>query len=142
MQGFKQKEGTDFGETFAAVARTTSLRILIALAAAKKTRMTKLDVANAFLSSKMDVELYVRTPEGYPSNAPFLKLLQALYGLKQAPRLWYGTLIKELESMGFEVAPTDSCIMNHKTKNCTLVIVVDDIIVCTNDEELRNKIND
>jgi len=63
VQGFKQKEGTDFGETFAAVARTTSLRILIALAAAKKTRMTKLDVANAFLSSKMDVELYVRTPE-------------------------------------------------------------------------------
>ena len=140
VQGFKQKEGTDFGETFAAVARTTSLRILIALAAAKKTRMTKLDVANAFLSSKMDVELYVRTPEGYPSNAPFLKLLQALYGLKQAPRLWYGTLIKELESMGFEVAPTDSCIMNHKTKNCTLVIVVDDIIVCTNDKKLRNKI--
>lgn len=140
VQGFKQKEGTDFGETFAAVARTTSLRILIALAAAKKTRMTKLDVANAFLSSKMDVELYVRTPEGYPSNAPFLKLLQALYGLKQAPRLWYGTLIKELENMGFEVAPTDSCIMTHKTKICTLVIVVDDIIVCTNDEDLRNKI--
>ena len=46
---------------------------MIALAAAKKTRMTKLDVANAFLSSKMDVELhvYVRTPEGYPSNASF-----------------------------------------------------------------------
>ena len=87
MQGFKQKEGTDFGETFAAVARTTSLRILIALAAANKTRMTKLDVANAFLSSKMDVDLYVRTPQGYPSNAPYLKLLQALYGLKQAPRL-------------------------------------------------------
>ncbi len=47
------------------------MRILIALAAAKKTRMTKLDVANAFLSSKMDVELYVRTPEGYPSTASF-----------------------------------------------------------------------
>ena len=140
VHGFKQREGTDFGETFAAVARTTSLRILIALAAAKKTRMTKLDVSNAFLSSRMDVELYVRTPEGYPSNAPFFKLLQALYGLKQAPRLWYGTLIKELESMGFEVAPTDSCIMTHKTKNCTLVIVVDDIIVCTNDEDLRSKI--
>ena len=42
--------------------------------------------------------------------------------------------------MGFEVAPTDSCIMTHKTKICTLVIVVDDIIVCTNDEDLRNKI--
>jgi hypothetical protein len=140
VQGFKQKEGTDFGETFAAVARTTSLRILIALAAANKTRMTKLDVANAFLSSKMDVDLYVRTPEGYPSNAPYLKLLQALYGLKQAPRLWYATLIKELESLGFEVAPTDSCIMTHKTKNCTLVIVVDDIIISTNDEELRSKI--
>ena len=101
--------------------------------------MTKLDVANAFLSSKMDVELYVRAPEGYPSDAPYLKLLQALYGLKQAPRLWYGTLIKELESLGFEVAPTDSCIMTHKTKNCSLVIVVDDIIVCTNDEDLRRK---
>ena len=108
VQGFRQREGSDFGETFAAVARTNSLRILIALAAANNTRMTKLDVANAFLSSKMDVELYVHTPAGYPSTAPFLKLLRALYGLKQAPRLWYGTLMKELVNLGFEVAPTDS----------------------------------
>ena len=72
---------------------------MIAFAAAKKTRMTKLDVANAFLSSKMDVELYAcAILKVIPrSNAPFLKLLQALYGRQQAPRLWYGTLMKELE---------------------------------------------
>jgi hypothetical protein len=142
VQGFRQKEGSDFGETFAAVARTNSLRILIALAAANNTRMTKLDVANAFLSSKMDVELYVHTPAGYPSTAPFLKLLRALYGLKQAPRLWYGTLMKELISLGFQVTPTDSCVLVHKEKECTLVIVVDDIIVCTNDEQLRSTIEE
>ena len=142
VQGFRQREGSDFGETFAAVARTNSLRILIALAAANNTRMTKLDVANAFLSSKMDVELYVHTPAGYPSTAPFLKLLRALYGLKQAPRLWYGTLMKELVNLGFEVAPTDSCVLVHKDKECMLVIVVDDIIVCTNDEKLRSIIEE
>ena len=140
VQGFRQREGSDFGETFAAVARTNSLRILIALAAANKTRMTKLDVANAFLSSKMDVELYVHTPAGYPSTAPFLKLLRALYGLKQAPRLWYGTLMKELVNLGFQVTPTDSCVLMHKEKECMMVIVVDDIIVCTNDEKLRSTI--
>lgn len=138
VQGFRQKEGKDFGETFAAVARTNSLRILIALAAAHNTRMTKLDVANAFLSSKMDVELYVKTPDGYPSKAPFLKLLQALYGLKQAPRLWYRTLIEELIKMGFQIAPTDTCVLTHKDRDCKLVIVVDDMIVCTNDEQLRS----
>ena len=142
VQGFRQREGSDFGETFAAVARTNSLRILIALAAANNTRMTKLDVANAFLSSKMDVELYVHTPAGYPSTAPFLKLLRALYGLKQAPRLWYGTLMKELVNLGFQVTPTDSCVLVHKEKECMLVIVVDDIIICTNDEQLRSKIED
>ena len=142
VQGFRQKEGSDFGETFAAVARTNSLRILIALAAANNTRMTKLDVANAFLCSKMDVDLYVHTPAGYPSSAPFLKLLRALYGLKQAPRLWYGTLMKELVNLGFQVAPTDSCVLVHKEKQCMLVIVVDDIIVCTNDEKLRYVVED
>ena len=113
VQGFRQKEGSDFGETFAAVARTNSLRILIALAAANNTRMTKLDVANAFLSSKMDVDLYVRTPEGYPSAAPFLKLLKALYGLIQSPRTWYRTLIEELTSMGFNPSPTEACVLIH-----------------------------
>ena len=137
VQGFRQKEGSDFGETFAAVARTSSLRILIALAAANNTRMTKLDVSNAFLSSKMDVDLYVRTPEGFPSTAPYLKLLKALYGLKQAPRLWYRTLIQELVLLGFRISPTDSCVLVHKHSDCKLIIVVDDIIVCTNDEQLR-----
>lgn len=136
VQGYRQKEGVDFEETFAAVARTSSLRVMLALAAAHNTRITKLDVANAFLASTMDVELYVHTPEGYPSSAPFLKLLKALYGLKQAPRLWYGTLIAELESMGFKAVDTDSCVFKHQN-GCTLVIVVDDMLMATNDEDFR-----
>jgi hypothetical protein len=140
VQGYRQKKGVDFEETFAAVARTTSLRVMLALAAAHNTRITKLDVANAFLASKMDVEIYVHTPQGYPSSAPFLKLLKALYGLKQAPRLWYATLIKELENLGFKVVDTDSCVFKHKEHDCTLVIVVDDILVSTNNEQLRTQV--
>jgi transposase InsO family protein len=140
VQGFRQKQGMDFQETFAAVARTTSLRVLLALAAAHKTRVTKLDVSNAFLASEMDTDLYVYVPEGYPSNTKFLKLLKALYGLKQSPRLWYKTLVRELESLGYQMTPTDACVFRHKTGKCTLTIVVDDILQATNEEELRTQV--
>ena len=46
-QGFRQVEGLDFHETFAPVARMTSQRILIALAAAEGLDLFQVDVKNA-----------------------------------------------------------------------------------------------
>ena len=138
-QGFRQKEGIDYNETFAAVAKMTSFRLLIALAAVHRARLTKLDVSSAFLMSDIDTDVFIHPPEGFPQIG-FFRLRKALYGLKQSPRLWANTLSAELKLMGFISLTTDSCIYKHKTSKTYILVVVDDIIISTNDENLRQTV--
>ena len=88
-QGFSQKEGIDFEETFAPVAHLESIRILLAFAASKGFKLFQMDVKSAFLNGYIEEEVYVRQPPGF-ENPKFpnrvFKLQKALYDLKQAPR--------------------------------------------------------
>ncbi|WVZ80811.1 hypothetical protein U9M48_028261 [Paspalum notatum var. saurae] len=87
-QGFCQKEGIDYEETFAPVARLEAIRILLAFAASKGFKLFQMDVKSAFLNGFIEEEVYVRQPPGFEHpkfpNRVF-KLQKALYGLKQAP---------------------------------------------------------
>ena len=91
-QGFCQKEGIDYDETFAPVAHLEALRILLAFAASKGFKLQQMDVKSAFLNRFLEEEVYMRQPPGFES-AKFpdmvYKLRKSLYGLKQAPRAWY-----------------------------------------------------
>ncbi|WVZ97529.1 hypothetical protein U9M48_043055 [Paspalum notatum var. saurae] len=88
-QSFYQKEGIDYEETFAPVARLEAIRILLAFAASKGFKLQQMDVKSAFLNGFIEEEVYVRQPPSFES-AKFqdrvYKLRKALYGLKQAPR--------------------------------------------------------
>ncbi|GKF61194.1 retrovirus-related pol polyprotein from transposon TNT 1-94, partial [Tanacetum coccineum] len=88
-QGFRQKEGINFYESFAPVARIEAIRIFIANATHKNITIYHMDVKMAFLNGELKEEVYVSQPEGFvdqdnPSHVYNLK--KALYGLKQAPR--------------------------------------------------------
>ncbi|GEM11021.1 gag-Pol polyprotein [Rhodotorula toruloides] len=88
-QGFSQRPGVDFRDTFARVAKFTSIRVLLALAARQKMLIHQADVDKAYLHGSLDEELYMRIPEGIDSgeySGKVLKLDRALYGLKQAGR--------------------------------------------------------
>ncbi|GKC34817.1 retrovirus-related pol polyprotein from transposon TNT 1-94 [Tanacetum coccineum] len=90
-----QKEGIDFEESFAPVARIEAIRIFIANAANKNMNIFQMDVKTAFLNGELKEEVYVSQPEEFvdqdnPSHV--YKLKKALYGLKQAPRAWYDSL--------------------------------------------------
>ncbi|WVZ63781.1 LOW QUALITY PROTEIN: hypothetical protein U9M48_013386 [Paspalum notatum var. saurae] len=102
-QGFCQKEGIDYEETFAPVARLEVIRILLAFAASKGFKLQQMDVKSAFLNGFIEQEVYVRQPPGFES-AKFpdrvYKLRKALYGLKQAPRAWYARLKSFLHKFG------------------------------------------
>jgi hypothetical protein len=105
-QGFSQKEGIDYEETFAPVARLEAIRILLAFSMAKGFRLYQMDVKSALLNGFLEEEVYVRQPPGFESaEFPHLvyKLRKALYGLKQAPRAWCGRLWGFLFSKGFEM---------------------------------------
>ena len=57
--GFSQKEGIDYEETFAPVARYTSIRLVLALAAVMKWKIHHMDVKTAFLNGVVEEEVYV-----------------------------------------------------------------------------------
>ena len=64
-KGFSQKEGIDYTETFAPVAKFTSIRLLLALAAQDDLEIHQMDVCTAFLNGDLDVDIYMRQPEGF-----------------------------------------------------------------------------
>jgi hypothetical protein len=109
-QGFSQKEGIDYEETFALVARLEAIRILLAFSVAKGFKLHQMDVKSAFLNGVLEEEVYVRQPSGFESEKyphRVYKLRKALYGLKQAPRAWYGRLRGFLFERGFEMGKVD-----------------------------------
>jgi hypothetical protein len=64
-RGFSQKEGIDYEETFAPMARYTSIRTIIALAAKMKWKLHQMDVKTAFLNGVIEEEVYIEQPQGF-----------------------------------------------------------------------------
>nr|GEZ57380.1 retrovirus-related Pol polyprotein from transposon TNT 1-94 [Tanacetum cinerariifolium] len=103
-KGYAQKEGVDFEESFAPIARLDAVRLFIAYATHKSFTIYQMDVKTAFLYGPLKEEVYVNQPDGFvdpyhPDKVYRLK--KALYGLKQAPKAWYDELSKFLLSKGF-----------------------------------------
>ncbi|KAE8704364.1 PLAC8 family protein [Hibiscus syriacus] len=109
--GFSQQYGLDYDETFSPVAKLTTVRVLLVLAANKDWNLWQMDVKNAFLHGELDREIYMTQPMGFQSqdhSEYMCKLRKALYGLKQAPRAWYGKIAEFLTKSGYSVTPADS----------------------------------
>jgi hypothetical protein len=80
----------DYEETFALVAKMTTIRTLIAVASICQWHISQLDVKNAFLNGDLQEEVYMAPPPGISHDFGYVcKLNEALYGLKQAPRAWF-----------------------------------------------------
>nr|GEU58745.1 hypothetical protein [Tanacetum cinerariifolium] len=93
-KGYAQKEGVDFEESFAPVARLKGVRLFIAYAVHKSFTVYQMDIKIAFLYGPLKEEVYVNQPDEFV--APYhpdkvYRLKKALYGLKQAQRACVGT---------------------------------------------------
>jgi hypothetical protein len=64
-KGYVQKQGVDFDEVFAPVARLDTIRLILALAANRGWQVHHLDVKTAFLNGDLEEEVYVAQPECY-----------------------------------------------------------------------------
>nr|GEW40825.1 Gag-Pol polyprotein [Tanacetum cinerariifolium] len=85
-KGYAQKEGVDFEESFAPVARLDAVRLFIAYAAHKSFTVYQMDIKTAFLYGPLKEEVYVNQPNGFvdpyhPDKVYRLK--KALYGLEK-----------------------------------------------------------
>ena len=64
-KGFSQKEGIDYEETFAPVARYSSIQTIISLAAEIGWRVHQMDVKTAFLNGVIEEEVYIEQLKGF-----------------------------------------------------------------------------
>jgi hypothetical protein len=145
-QGFSQREGVDFSETFAPVAKFTSIRTLLALAARHNYHVEQADVDSAYIQAKLDPKetVYIRPPPGLRDEKRFdgkvLKLKRALYGLKQSGRVWNLTLHTFLVDLGYRRLRSDACTYAITTNDRPTFIAayVDDLLfVGSNMEEIK-----
>nr|GEZ84075.1 retrovirus-related Pol polyprotein from transposon TNT 1-94 [Tanacetum cinerariifolium] len=126
-KGYAQKEGVDFEESFAPVARLEAVRLFIAYAAHKSFTIYQMDVKTAFLYGPLKEEVYVNQPEGFfdpyhPDKVYRLK--KELYGLKQDPRAWYDELSKFLLSKGFTKGSIDPTFFITKHRGDILLMQI------------------
>jgi hypothetical protein len=75
-KGYVQREGVDFDEVFAPVARMESIRMLLAVAAQEGWLVHHMDVKSAFLNGELKEEVYVRQPPGFTAAGHEGKVLK------------------------------------------------------------------
>ena len=88
-QGFSQRLGIDYDETYSPVMDTITFRFLISMVVSKKLEMRLMDVVTAYLYGSLDSDIFMKILEGYkmpeaytPRNLFSIKLQRSLYELK------------------------------------------------------------
>jgi len=136
VQGFSQREGVDYDETYAPVAKVTTFRLMLALSKVLDLKIHQLDVDSAFLYADLDEDVFVKPPPGMTMKQGYcLKLLKSLYGLKQAPRNWNKNIVDHIKSIGFTQSVLDNCLFVKTVGEETYLIslYVDDILIAGSD---------
>ena len=146
-KGYTQKEGEDFFDTYSPVARLTTIRTLIAVAASYGLIIHQMDVKTAFLNGELDEEIYMDQPEEFIADGQenkVCRLIKSLYGLKQAPKQWHEKFDNTLTAAGFVVNESDTCVYYRYGggESVMLCLYVDDILIFGSNlnviEEVKN----
>uniref|UniRef100_A0AAV1VKE2 Polyprotein n=1 Tax=Peronospora matthiolae TaxID=2874970 RepID=A0AAV1VKE2_9STRA len=140
-KGFSQKFGVDYEETFAPVAKFTSIRVVLSMAAKYGLMLHQMDVKTAFLNGSLNEDIYMDQTDGYlDATQPdyVCKLKRSLYGLKQLPRMWNQTIDGFMIKMGFKKCESDHCIYIKRDDQDMILVVlyVDDLILASSNNEL------
>lgn len=143
-KGYSQVQGIDYEDTYAPVARLSSLRTVLAIAARNDWDIEVFDFHSAFLNGKLGEgeDIYMQLPEGYAMDGKFTrpvrKLNVALYGSKQGALRWYQELSKSLNELGLSRAHADWGIFYGEIGHDILVLAshVDDCTVTGSSPEL------
>lgn len=144
-RGFQQREGIDFSETFSPTAHPVSVRALVALSAMKGWKLTTSDVRTAYLNAELEKPVYMTPPPGFErDDGKVMKLKKCLYGLKISAKRWHETFVARIKAFGFTAVTSDNCMFkieragrDGKIKTLVALIVVDNCLMATDDEELR-----
>jgi hypothetical protein len=119
VKGFTQKLGEHYFESFAAVVRYDSVRMLFALIAARGLDFWLIDFVGAYLNAKPQGENYLEIPEGFknhyslPGIDTVLKMNLTIYGTMDGANNWFNELNKTFNKLGHRQSRADPCIRIH-----------------------------
>ena len=151
-QGFSQLQGVHYNEVFGSMARMAAMRAIIAMAATEDLELDSVDVSTAFLNGEIDVEIYMKIPDGLsveggpgPGEDPkrwVVQLLKGLYGIKQGPRIWALKLHSVLTGIGFERTDCDHLVYVYRRDGILIMlpIHVDDLLLASNSREVLQRV--
>jgi hypothetical protein len=143
-KGYTQKDGEDFFDTYSPVARITTIRVLLSLAASYGLIVHQMDVKTAFLNGELDEEIYMDQPDGFVVKGEEQKvceLLKSLYGLKQAPKQWHEKFDTTLTSAGYFVEADRCMYYRHGGGHFVILcLYVDDIIIFGTNMDITNEV--
>jgi len=144
--GNTQKYGVDFDRIFSSVVKTVTIRLVLAIAAARDYNLSSIDVRQAYLQASLNRDLYMRMPPGLPrfnrAGARLVcKLLRSLYGLRQAGREWAALFSAFLLQWGFTRSVIDVCLYTYSAGDDILwvLVYVDDALIVDNSPALRQR---
>ena len=151
-QGFSQRPGIDYEETYSPVMNAITFRYLISLAVSKGLDMHMMDVVIAYLYGSLDANVYMKIHEGFtlpeamnskPRSMYSIKLQSSLYGLKQSSRMWYNRLSQHLLKERYVNNSICPCVFIKKTENglAIIAVYVDDLNLIRTSEELIKTTN-
>ncbi|GKC15595.1 zinc finger, CCHC-type containing protein [Tanacetum coccineum] len=113
IQGFRQKSGIDYFNTYALVARISTIRLLIAMTSIHNLIIHQMDVKTAFFNGELEEDVYMNQPQGFimrGNENKVCKLIKSLYGLKQAPKQWHQKFDEVVLSNGYLLNQADKCV--------------------------------
>nr|GEU68392.1 hypothetical protein [Tanacetum cinerariifolium] len=132
IQGFRQKEGIDYFDTYALVARITTLRLLLALAAIHNLVIHQMDVKTTFLNGELD-EVYMKQPEGFVMRITSIvdktkKFLSSRFSMKDMEEVdvILGIKIKR-ENKGIVITPShyiEKILKKFNREDCSRVFLL------------------
>nr|GFB32217.1 zinc finger, CCHC-type [Tanacetum cinerariifolium]GFB32380.1 zinc finger, CCHC-type [Tanacetum cinerariifolium] len=127
IQGFRQKEGIDYFDTYAPVARISTIRLLITLAVTHNLVIHQMDVKITFLNSDLEEEIYMKQQERF---------------VMPAPKHWHHKFDEVVLSNGFVLNQSNKfvdCKFDKSGKGVIICLYVDDMLIFGTDQNQVDK---
>nr|GEV94066.1 zinc finger, CCHC-type [Tanacetum cinerariifolium] len=132
--------GIDYFDTYALVARISTIRLLIAMASIHNLIIHQMDVKTSFLNGELEEEVYMNQPLGFimPGNEnKVCKLIRSLCGLKQTPKQWHQKFDELVLSNGYLLNQADKFVYSKfdaSDKGVIICLYVDDMLIFGTDQ--------